>query len=498
MKSHKTQGGVTRRRFLQGAAGIGVSLSLSRFSAKSYGQIAGANEDIRLVVVGCNDCGRAHISKFLALKGVRLTALCDVDSAVLDRAMGIVAAAGRPAPTRYVDVRKVLESKEIDAMYGAPPNHWHALMTIWACQAGKDVYIEKPICHSVWEGQQAVTASRKYDRIVQAGTQWRSMPEVFEAIEYAKSGKLGKILVSRGLCYKPRPSIGNVTELKVPSTVDFDLWCGPVSKEQHPRAQFHYDWHWFWETGNGDIGNQGAHQMDLARWALGKANVAPSVISLGGRLGYHDNGETPNTMLTVHDYGDALLIFEVRGLPIRGGAAALSAGPASPMDKYRGAAIGNVIECENGYVSITEAQSAAFDNDGKKIQTFTGAGVTRDSSHQANFLKAVRSRKRADLQGELAEGAVSSYLCHLSNISYRTGKAVSAEEAKAALAGPAAAETLNRLHAHLDANGVPWEGVTLGMPLKIEPEMVKIAGNDTASKLLTQAYRAPFIVPENV
>lgn len=495
MKPNQGQGGVTRRGFLQGAAGVGVGLALSPFSAKSYGQIGGANEDIRLAVVGCNDCGRAHISKFLALKGVRLTALCDVDSAVLQRASGIVTTAGKPAPTGYVDVRKVLENKEIDAMYGAPPNHWHALMTIWACQAGKDVYMEKPICHSVWEGQQAVAASRKYDRIVQAGTQWRSMPEVFEAIEYAKSGKLGKILVSRGLCYKPRPSIGNATELKVPTTVDFDLWCGPVAKEQHPRTQFHYDWHWFWETGNGDIGNQGAHQMDLARWALGEAHVAPSIISMGGRLGYRDNGETPNTMLTVHDYGHALLIFEVRGLPARGGAAAL---PGAPMDKYRGADIGNIIECENGYVSITGTKCAAFDKEGKELQAFTGAGVTRDSSHQENFLKAVRSRKRADQQGELAEGAVSSYLCHLSNISYRAGKEVSAEEAKAAFAAPAAAETLNRLRTHLDANGVTWEGVKLGMPLKIDPETVTIAGNEAASKLLTQTYRAPFVVPENV
>jgi predicted dehydrogenase len=498
MRPSKPLNRVTRRRFLQSTAAAGATLSLPWLSAKSYAQVPGANDDIRLAVVGCNDCGRAHISKFLALKGCRLTSLCDVDSAVLERASKIVTAAGKPPATGYADVRKVLDNKEIDALYAAPPNHWHALMTIWACQAGKDIYMEKPICHTVWEGRQAVAASRKYNRIVQAGTQWRSMPEVFEAIEYAKSGKLGKILVSRGLCYKPRPPIGNATELKVPPTVDFDLWCGPVSKDQHPRSQFHYDWHWFWETGNGDIGNQGAHQMDLARWALGQANVAPSVLSLGGRLGYHDDGQTPNTLLTVHDYGNALLIFEVRGLPTRGGAANLAAGPASPMDKYRGADIGNVIECEHGYVSINMNQSAAFDNDGKKLQTFTGTGVTRDTSHQENFLKAIRSRNRADLQGELAEGAVSSYLCHLSNISYRTGKAASPDQAKAAFSAPAAAETLNRLHTHLDANNVPWEGVTLGMPLQIDPETVKITGNEPASKLLTQTYRPPFVVPENV
>jgi predicted dehydrogenase len=490
MGQTKSGNGVTRRRFLQGTAGLGAGIALSGWSAKSYGQIAGANEDIRLAEVGCNDCGRFHINKYLALPRVRIAALCDVDSAVLQRATGIVTGAGKPAPTGYADVRKLLESKEIDAISAAPPNHWHALMTIWACQAGKDVYMEKPICHSVWEGQQSVAAARKYDRIVQAGTQWRSIPQVFEAIEYAKSGKLGKILVSRGLCYKPRRSIGNPTTLAVPPTVDFDLWCGPASKEQHPRTQFHYDWHWFWETGNGDIGNQGAHQMDLARWALGEKRVAPSVISLGGRLGYRDAGETPNTVLAIHDYGQALLIFEVRGLPARAG--------ATQMDKYRGADIGNVIECENGYVSITEALCAAYDKAGKELQKFTGAAVTRDSNHQENFLKAMRSRKREDQQGELAEGAVSSYLSHLSNISYRAGKEASVDEAKAAFAAPAAAETLARLQAHLDANDLKWEGGTLGMPLKVDPETVKIAGNENAAKLLTRAYRAPFIVPENV
>jgi predicted dehydrogenase len=353
--------------------------------------------------------------------------------------------------------------------------------------------MEKPVCHSVWEGQQCVAAARKYDRIVQAGTQWRSIPQVFEAIEYAKAGKLGKILVSRGLCYKPRASIGKATAaLAIPANVDYDLWCGPAAKGNLMRSKFHYDWHWVWETGNGDIGNQGAHQMDLAMWALGETAVAPSVISVGGRLGYTDDGETPNTMVTVHDYGKALLIFEVRGLPTRSGA-------GSQMDSYRGADVGNVIECENGYVSITSRQCAAVDKDGKQLQVFSGAGVTRDRVHQENFLKAMRSRKRAEQNAEIADGAASSYLCHLSNISYRVGKGASAEEIKAAFASPAAAETLARYTAHLEANGIKGtEGMKLGMPLKIDPATVKISGNEAASKLLTRGYRAPFVVPENV
>lgn len=493
MKRDAKRSNVTRRGFLKGTAAAACGIALTRLSAKSYGQVAGANNDIRVAVVGCNDCGRTHIQRYLTLPGVRIAALCDVDSAILQRGTTMVTQGGKPAPTGYADVRKLLENKEIDAISAAPPNHWHALMTVWACQAGKDVYMEKPICHSVWEGQQCVAASRKYDRIVQAGTQWRSMPQVFEAIEYAKAGKLGKILVSRGLCYKPRPTIGKSTAaLTIPTNVDYDLWCGPAVKGDLMRSKLHYDWHWVWETGNGDIGNQGAHQMDLAIWALGETAVAPSVISVGGRLGYTDDGETPNTMVTVHDYGKALLIFEVRGLPVRTGA-------GNQMDNYRGADIGNVIECENGYVSISQRQCAAFDKDGKQLQVFNGAGVTRDRVHQENFLKAMRSRKREGQNAEIAEGAVSSYLCHLSNISYRVGKAASADEIKAAFASPAAAETLARYTAHVEANGIKGtDGMKLGMPLKIDPATVKISGNEAASKLLTRAYRAPFVVPENV
>jgi predicted dehydrogenase len=486
---------LSRRSFLRTSAASAAAVALARLTAKSYGQVKGANEDIRIAVIGCNDCGRSHIRQWTSLTGVRLVGLCDVDSAVLDRAVQQVAASGRPTnPNRYADARKVLESKEIDAVSVATPNHWHALLTVWACQAGKDVYMEKPVCHNIWEGGQGLAASRKYERMVQAGTQWRSMPQVFEAIEFAKSGKLGKILVSRGLCYKSRPSLGQAPgPVVAPATVDVDLWCGPASRELPRRTQFHYDWHWFWETGNGDIGNQGAHQMDLARWALGQDAVAPSVISVGGRLGYSDDGQTPNTMIAVHDYGTALLIFEVRGLPAKAGA-------GTQMDVYKGADVGNVIECENGYVSITQNRCAAFDKDGKQTQAFTGAGVQRDGNHQANFLKAVRSRKRADQQGELTEGYVSSCLSHLSNISYRVGRQAPLEAVRAALARPAAAETLNRFAAHLDANGIKLETdpMQLGMPLRIDPATLKIADHEAASALLTRAYRAPFVVPQNV
>jgi predicted dehydrogenase len=484
---------LSRRRFLKRAAAGGALLTLSRFTARSYSQIAGANDAVRLAVVGCNDCGRAHIRQFTPLPGVRLVGLCDVDSSVLDRAKG-VATNAKPGvnPTLYEDYRKVLDSKDVDAVSVATPNHWHALMTVWGCQAGKDVYIEKPTCHNIWEGQQAVAARAKYDRIVQAGTQWRSMPAVQQALAYAKSGTLGKIQVARSFCYKARPGIGKtVGPQAVPPTVNYDLWCGPASNDPPRRKRFHYDWHWFWDTGNGDIGNQGAHQMDLARWALDKPAVAASVISVGGRFGYDDDGQTPNTLMTVHDYGDSLIIGEVRGLPTQSG--------TTRTDFYKGVDIGNVIECEGGYVTLANRECAAYDKDGKQIKLFTNNAVAAESLHKENFIEVVRSRKREDQRCELAEGLASSALSHISNISHQLGKqADPGAIADAMKSSTAATETFNRFQAHLAANDVKLDvdKATLGMPLRVDPAAIRFVDNDDANALLTRQYRAPFVVPQ--
>jgi predicted dehydrogenase len=474
---------LSRRRFLQSTAAAAVG-----WTALSYSQIIGANSDLRVAVVGCNDCGRSHIRQIRQIKGVKLIALCDADDAVIDRDLAII---GPNSIGRIRDVRKLLDRADIDAVTIATPNHWHALMTIWACQAGKDVYVEKPTCHDIWEGAQAVAASRKYNRIVQAGMQWRSMPQVYEAIQWAASGSLGKILISRGFCYKRRDSIGKTTGPQpIPPTVDYDLWCGPAPKDDLRRKNLHYDWHWFWPNGNGDIGNQGAHQMDLARWALSKPAASTRVLTIGGRLGYVDDGHTPNTLMTVHDYGDSLLIFEVRGLPSKPGA-------KTAMDQYKGVDIGNVIECEGGYVSINAQRCAAHDHDGKEIRQFTGKDMTRDRSHMANFFKAVRSRKRGDQQGELVEGYVSSCLSHLSNISYRLGRAALPEAAKAAVQGNSAAtETFGRLTQHLAANNIDLDidKLTLGVPLQFDPNRQRFIDNVAADAMLTREYRAPFVV----
>jgi hypothetical protein len=314
------------------------------------------------------------------------------------------------------------------------------------------------------------------------------MPAVQQAIQWAAAGNIGKIRVSRAFCYKLRPSIGKtVGPQEIPSTVNYDLWCGPAPLDPPRRKQFHYDWHWFWQTGNGDIGNQGAHQMDLARWALGKSTVAPSVISVGGRFGYDDDGETPNTLMTVHDYGDCLLIGEVRGLPAKTGVAR--------ADQYKGIQVGNVIECEGGYVTINQNVCAAYDKDGKQLRQFSNNGVMAESFHKENFIKAVRSRKREDQNGELSEGTVSSFLSHISNISYRLGNQSIPEDIQRAIkANAVATETFNRFQEHLEANGLMLnvDEATLGVPLRIDPVTMRFQSNETANGMLTRPYRSPF------
>jgi len=474
---------LSRRRFIKSSLITTGALSLS---ARSWNNVLGANEDIRVAVVGFNGRGGSHISGFSNIPGVRLTGLCDVDSKVLDASAQRLQKKGQTIEA-HIDVRRLLESKNIDVISTATPNHWHALITIWACQAGKDVYVEKPISHCVWEGRKAVEAARKYKRIVQAGTQSRSNAGLREALDWVRAGNIGKIKIARGLCYKPRPSIGKVEGPQpIPPSVNYDLWCGPAPNGPLMRSRLHYDWHWVWATGNGDIGNQGIHQMDICRWALNKPELSPKILSVGGRLGYADDGETPNTQFAVHDYGDALLIFEVRGLPAGTG--------KREMDKYRTQSVGHVIECEGGYLAGT----SVYDNDGQVIRSFMGRG---EEGHFENFIKAVRSRKVSDLNADILEGHLSSALCHTSNISYRLGKEANPEEIREALkADKAAVETLGRMEEHLAANGVDLKKTraSLGAFLRMNGKTERFIDNPEADKLLKDNYRPPFVVPENV
>jgi predicted dehydrogenase len=458
--------------------------------ASATARVVGANGDIRYAVVGFHGRGGAHIEGLAKVEGTRLVALCDVDRNVLDKELKRCQDRNQQVEG-YTDIRKLLENKDIDAVTFATPNHWHSLGAIWAVQAGKDVYVEKPVSHEVWEGRQLVKAARKYNRIVQAGTQARSSKAIQEALAWLREGHLGKIRCSRGLCYKRRASIGKVDGPQpVPPSVDYDLWCGPAPKEPLMRKNLHYDWHWVWPTGNGDVGNQGIHQMDLARWALGEHELSPRVLSVGGRLGYQDDGTTPNTQIVFHDYATAPLIFEVRGLPAKEG--------TNKMDSYHGESIGVVVECEGGSLVIPSSYGGvtAYDTADKEIKRFTGSG-----DHFANFIKAVRSRNHTDLNGEILEGHISSALCHIGNISHRLGKTLPPEAIRESVkSNKDLSEALGRMEEHLAANNVDLHKspATLGAVLKMDPKAERFIDNPAADQLLTREYRAPFVVPENV
>ena len=489
-----------RRSFLKSSLLTTASLSLlpalgadkstkRKDRAPAASRATGSNSDIRFAVVGFGGRGQAHIQGLREVEGTRMVALCDVDSKILDREVKKYRDLGEKIES-YSDIRKLLENKDIDVVSFATPNHWHSLGAIWAIQAGKDVYVEKPVSHNVWEGRRVVEVARQLNRIVQTGTQSRSSSGMREGIEWVRAGNIGKIVRARGLCYKNRPSIGKVDGPQpIPPEIDYDLWCGPAPKEPLMRKKLHYDWHWVWPTGNGDLGNQGVHQMDMGRWALGETALSPRVLSVGGRLGYVDDGTTPNTIIIFHDYPTAPLIFEVRGLP--------ASADAKEMDKYRGVGVGLVVDCEGGSMVIGNYNGATMlDKNGAEIKRFSGS-----SSHFANFINAVRSRKRSDLHADILEGHLSSALCHTGNISYRLGKTQSPDEMREAVkSNKDLAEALGRMEEHLAANNVDLKKTpaTLGTVLKMNPQTERFIDNAQADQLLTRDYRKPFVVPAKV
>lgn len=473
---------VNRRRFLKSSAAAGAAFAM----VEPINKVLGANDEIRVGVVGFRSRGKSHIDGFSNLPGVRLVALCDVDLDVLEQGVERYSKPGQKLKA-YSDYRRVLEDQEIDVISIATPNHTHSLISVEAILAGKDVYVEKPVSHNVWEGQQIVNAARKYNKIVQTGTQCRSNPGMQEAVQYLQQGKLGKIRVARGLCYKRRKSIGSVGGPQpVPKNIDFDIWTGPAPLKPLMRERLHYDWHWVRDTGNGDLGNQGIHQMDIARWVLGEDNLSPEVFSIGGRLGYIDDGDTANTQIVFHNYEKAPLIFEVRGLG--------SYAQNNERPKYRGVEVGLVVDCENGYMVIPSYSTAtAYEHNGKEIRKFSGGG-----DHFANFIKAVRSRKREDLNADIWEGHVSSALCHTGNISYYLGGNASPGQILEEINGDTlAAESIGRMLEHIQVNNVDLNAtpVTFGQHLKMDATRTTFLGNDRANEMLTRVYRKPFAVP---
>jgi predicted dehydrogenase len=449
----------------------------------------GPGDKVRVAVIGVNGQGGAHIAEYLRNPDVDLVAVCDCDPAAykkhLDKFKGL------KAPPRYVqDVRKLLEDKAVDAVSIATPNHWHAVMAVWAMQAGKDVYVEKPCSHNVREGRVVTQWARKLGRICQMGVQSRSMSGMRKTLDFVHSGKLGKVTVARAICYRSRPSIGTAgAGAPIPEGLDFDLWCGPAPKVVPQRRRLHYDWHWVWETGNGDLGNQNPHELDKARWGLGKQDLPRRVVSLGGRLGYVDDGTVANSQLTFFEWDDALLISDVRGLPVKTPVTfGLKSGP------FKGAA--NVWYGTEGYaVAPGYTSGIAFDYDGKELGRWSGGDY---QAHFANFLKAVRSRNHKDLHLDIEDGHLSSALAHLGNASLRTGKVVPAGTHPAKLADDKrVAETLTSFGEHLKESGVDFKTtpLVLGAGLTVDPK-TEFSDNAEANKLFTREYRKGFELPD--
>jgi predicted dehydrogenase len=473
---------MNRRSFLGRAAA--AAGALAAMSASSYARVLGANDAIRAGVAGLNGRGESHVGAFAKMKDVQVAFLIDPDRRTFAPRIKQVEERGGAKPETFQDIRKALERRDLDVVSVATTNHWHSLITIWACQAGKDVYVEKPLSHTVREGRVAVEAARTHKRIVQHGTQSRGSESWARAAALARSGKLGKLLVSRALCYKRRGSIGVKEPKAPPPEIDFNLWLGPAAARPYHENLVHYNWHWFWDFGNGDIGNQGVHQMDIARWCIPGATLPRSVVSLGGRFGYADQGETPNTQIAVMDFGGTLLIFEVRGLK---------------TGKYRGEAVGNVLHFEAGVVAGEKLYPAGKDAPEPLPEIELEPGPPRGDIFR-NFIDAVRSRREADLCAGVLEGHYSSALCHLANISYRLGEDVPFNPRTKALGDDKTAyETLERMEEHLaKENEIKLDGMTcrLGRRLTIDAAAETIAGDPQAAKLLTREYRAPFVLPE--
>ncbi len=467
-----------RRRFLSQVAVGGMMLSASRVSLR--GAVQGANGDLRLAVIGLGNKGKGHVRDVLRHPGVRLAALCDVDPERLAAQVAVAKEAGL-TPFANVDPRRVLERPDVDAVIIATPNHWHAVLTVWSCRAGKDVYVEKPVSHTFWEGAQMAAVARETGRIVQSGTQYRSDEGLRDAAGWIAEGNMGKPVSAHVLWYEYRPGIGQAAPY-TPRNLDYDLYCGPADVEPLTRPQLHYDWHWFWSTGDGDLGNSGVHPIDACRMLAGITGPPKRGLSLGGRFAVGDGAQTPNTQLTLIDLPGLPMVIENRNLPMKAGVRA--------MDQHRGIREGFVLECEGGSFVGLRGGGWIYDREGKRVKQFAGDG---GSGHLANFVAAIRSRQTSALHAPVGEGHVSSVFCHLGNVSYRLGRKDTFASCREAVRGYAHGEAVvDRLADHLKANAIDLKGngFVLGPWLKVASSGESITSvSSGGSETLAQAKK---------
>jgi predicted dehydrogenase len=390
-------------------------LELAALSALLPGTVRAANDKVNVAIVGVGSRGSAHVKDFVRRQDANLAAVCDVNNAQTERAVQTYYSARNTKPKVYGDLRKLYEDKDIDAVIIATPNHWHALATIWACDAGKDVYVEKPVSYNPFEGERMIAAARRNNRMVQGGMQRRSITHKKKAIQLLRDGAIGEVYMARGICYKRRPSIGHKPDGPVPPGVNWDLFLGPAPLRPYNENRHVYNWHWFWDTGNGDIGNQGIHELDYARWGLNKNENPKTVVSFGKKAIYKDDQETPNTQMALYDYGDCELSFEVRGLPT---------GSEGGMDLRGNNFIGVMFFGSKGYMTVEDNGFKSFLGDKRTpgpAMEIVESKQDENTAHVSNFLNAVRTRAQNELVADIKEAAMSADLVHMANISYRTG-----------------------------------------------------------------------------
>jgi len=452
-----------RRDFIKkstlGTAGIAIG-SLG-FSSKSYSSIIGANDRITAAVIGLRSRGGAHVNAWCTLKdswNVTLKTICDADEQFFERRIKTAESRTNVKPQTEWDMRRVFDDKEIDVVSFATPNFWHALGTVWACQAGKHVFVEKPASWSIWEGRKMIEASKKYNVRIQVGFQNRSSENVIEAMKFLHDGGIGDVYMARGLCIKPRDSFGISKDSEPPATLHYDNWLGPINYRPYNEKRGHYNWHWFWDTGNGDTGNQGPHQFDIARWGMNKNEHPVSVQSTGGFYGIDPEDcaqETPNTQSSVFKYSDGkVLEFETRGR-------------FSNSESNLGITIGNMFYGTEGYLELNGSRWNAYRNREKESfaasKPSSGPGASESltgsegAEHFANFIDAVRSGKDEDLLCNITEGHYSTSLPLMANIAYR-----------------------------------------LERGLKFMGDYEKFANDPEADTMLSRRYRRPYIIPDEV
>lgn len=442
---------IGRRNFLKNT-GVATAVAVAPLVKPRWSK-SSPNDTIRIAVIGLRGRGESHYTEWPKIENVEVATLCDVDERESAKALKSMEKVSAKRPKTEVDIRRVLEDKEIDAISVATPDHWHALATIWGCQAGKDVYVEKPTSHNIWEGRKMVEAARKYNRIVAAGMQNRSNANVRAAMKFLHEGGLGDVYMAKGLCFKPRESIGKKQNSAAPAGVHYDLWLGPAPYRAFNENRFHYNWHWFWDYGCADLGNQGPHQMDIARWGINKHDYPVKIHCVGGYFVHESDQETPNTQMATLEFADGkILQFEVRGLY------------TNAEDTIT---IGNLFYGSKGWMHLNGSTWRTYlgrkNEPGPGMESTEGAADpmnlkgTGDSPHFKNFIDAMRSRNLSDLNADVEEGHRSTAFCHLSNIAYR-----------------------------------------LGRELRFDPHAECFVNDPQADAYLTRRYRPPFVVPENV